>query len=265
VRRRIVMLSIAAVLALLSAVAVVAYARGSDRRAVEGKKGTWVLLATATIPSGTTGSQIRSKRLVRQVLMPAETVPSGALTKLDTSFDSRRLNAELRPDQMLLSRQFESGSKVMASPSPTFTIPAGLIAVSVELGIAPQVAGNVRRGDKVSVFVTAPKTETEENPARTWVVLPRTTVVSVGEAEVPAATPSAVSASGLDAIVPTVVPSPTATSIPLKRYVVTLAVTGDQAEQLINAYNRGYLHLGLLGSGTTVSPAPVVIESGPAA
>ncbi|MBU2664189.1 hypothetical protein KOI35_11870 [Actinoplanes bogorensis] len=263
-RRRIVMLVAAAVLALLSAVAVVAYARGSDRRAVEGKKGTWVLLATADIPSGTTGSQIRAKRLVRQVLMPAETVPSGALTKLDTSFDSRKLNAALQPDQMLLTRQFDTGTKPIASPSPTFKIPAGLVAVSVELGIAPQVAGNVKRGDKVTVFVTVPKTETETNPQRTWVVLPQATVVSVGEAEISTPAPSAISASGLNAIVPTVVPSPTGTSIPLKRYVVTLAVTGEQAELVINGYNRGYLHLGLLGSGATVTAAPVVIESGAA-
>ncbi|MBM2620251.1 hypothetical protein JIG36_32520 [Actinoplanes sp. LDG1-06] len=264
-RRRIVMLGFAAMLALLSAVAVVAYARTADRRAVEGKKGTWVLLATATIPSGTTAAQIRSKRLVRQVLMPAETVPSGALTKLDSAMDGKKLNAELLPDQMLLSRQFEAASRPTASPTPTFKVPADMLAVSVELSIAPQVAGNIKRGDKVTVFVTVPRTETANNPQKTWVVLPRASVISVGESALPTQAPIVVSPSGAAALMPTVMPSPTNTSEEkLDRYVVTLAVTPGQAEELINGYNRGNLHLGLQGAGATVTAAPTVVESGAA-
>ncbi len=257
----------AAVLACLSAVAVIAYAAGADRRAVEGKKGTWVLLATATIPSGTTGAQIRSRRLVRQVLMPAETVPSGALTKLDAALDTRKLNADLQPDQMLLSRQFAlSTAKPGARPASTFAVPRSRLAVSVELGIAPQVAGNVKRGDRVTVFVTAPKQDTAETPQRTRILLPTATVISVGESVPPnvslslapsAAAPASPSAS------PT--PAETGGTVTLRRYVVTLAVTADQAEELVNGYNRGLLHLGLLGPGTRVTASPTVAESGPAA
>ncbi|MBL7262185.1 RcpC/CpaB family pilus assembly protein [Paractinoplanes lichenicola] len=264
-RRRILMLGVAALLALLSAVAVVAYARGADRRAVEGKKGTWVLLATATIPSGTTGAQIRSKRLVRQVLMPAETVPSGALTKLDSGLDTRKLNADLAPDQMLLSRQFDVAVKPVASPTPTFKVPADRLAVSVQLGIAPQVAGNVKRGDQVVVFLTTPKQETDEKPQQTAVLLAKVTVLSVGESAVPSQPPIVVPQSGAAAIMSTAVPSPSVGSTTeLIRYVVTLAVTADQAEALVNGYNRGLLHLGLLGAKATVTASPTVVESGAA-
>jgi pilus assembly protein CpaB len=264
-RRRIVMLAVAFVLAILSAVAVVAYARTADRRAVEGKKGTWVLLATARIPTGTTGAQIRSKRLVRQVLMPAQAVPSGALSKLDSTLDAKALNAELQPDQMLLSRQFETGIKPTVKPAPTFKVPADRLAVSVELGIAPQVAGNVKRGDKVTVFVTVPRVESEVRPQKTWVVLPQATVLSVGESAVPKGSPIVIQPSGAAALVPTVMPSPTSTdAVQLERYVVTLAVTATQAEELVNGYNRGLLHLGLLGASASVTAAPTVIESGPA-
>jgi pilus assembly protein CpaB len=261
------MLLAAAVLACLSVVAVVAYAAGADRRAVEGKKGTWVLLATGTIPSGTTGAQIRSRRLVRQVLMPAETVPSGALPKLDASLDARKLNADLQPDQMLLSRQFTSGSgKTAARPTPTFAVPRSRLAVSVELGIAPQVAGNVKRGDRVTVFVTVPKNETEENPQKTRVLLPTVSVISVGES-LPPNVRLHLAPSGGASDAPSVSPSPTASdeTVTTERYVVTLAVTPSQAEELVNGYNRGRLHLGLLGPGTKVTATPTIIESGPAA
>jgi pilus assembly protein CpaB len=264
--RRIVLLGVAAVLAILSAVAVVAYASGADRRAVEGKKGVWVLLATQAIPSGTTGAQIRSRRLVRQVLMPAETVPSGALAKLDPALDAKALNATLQADQMLLTRQFEPAVKAAAKPAATFKVPPEQLAISVELGIARQVAGNVKRGDKVTVFVTAPKADSPEDPQKTWVVLPTATVLSVGESVPPniaallspSEQPSAPASTEAR---PT--PSPT-TTVTLLRYVATLAVTPGQAESLINAYNRGYLHLALQGAKATVTAAPTVVESGDA-
>ncbi|MCM4077854.1 Flp pilus assembly protein CpaB [Paractinoplanes hotanensis] len=264
--RRIVLLGVAAVLAILSAVAVVAYASGADRRAVEGKKGVWVLLATEAIPSGTTGAQIRSRRLVRQVLMPAETVPSGALTKLGPALDAKALNATLQPDQMLLTRQFDPAVKAVPKPAATFKVPPKQLAISVELGIARQVAGNVKRGDKVTVYVTAPKDDTAENPQKTWVVLPTATVLSVGESVPPniatLLSPSGQPhASGSAGASPA--PSPT-TTVTLLRYVATLAVTPDQAEALINGYNRGYLHLALQGAKATVTATPTVVESGDA-
>ncbi|WP_250004470.1 Flp pilus assembly protein CpaB [Actinoplanes sp. M2I2] len=262
--RRIVLLGVAAVLAVLSALAVVAYASGADRRAVEGKKGVWVLLATDAIPSGTTGAQIRSRRLVRQVLMPAETVPSGALAKLDPALDAKQLNTQLQPDQMLLSRQFEPAVKAAAKPAATFKVPPTQLAISVELGIARQVAGNVKRGDKVTVFVTTPRNDSPEDPQKTWVVLPTATVLSVGESVPPniaaLLSPSG-QASGSAGASPT--PSPTST-VTLLRYVATLAVSPDQADALINAYNRGYLHLALQGAKATVTATPTVTESGDA-
>lgn len=258
----------AAVLACLSAVAVLSYAAGADRRAVEGKKGTWVLLATAEISSGTTGAQIRSRRLVRQVLMPAETVPSGAITKLDKTFDTKTINADLQPDQMLLSRQFEAGgARPSASPTPTFRVPASHLAVTVALGIAPQVAGNVERGDKVAVYITMPRQDSQKNPQRTWVLLPSVEVISVGES-LPPNVYLMISPGPSGSGPPMVSPSPTASGedVELERYVTTLAVPPDQAEILVNGANRGLLHLGLLGPGTEVTgSATVVVESGPAA
>jgi pilus assembly protein CpaB len=270
--RRIVLLGVAALLALLSAVAVVAYASGADRRAVEGKKGVWVLLATDAIPSGTTGAQIRSRRLVRQVLMPAETVPSGALTKLDATLDAKALNAPLQPDQMLLSKQFTAATSKTKTRAG-LQVPASLMAVSVDMSMSRQVAGNVQRGDTVAVFVSTPRQPTKEDKQITFVLIPRAKVISVGESPLNAQggvvlTPSASGSSSAS-------PSPTPSGESLQRYVVTLAVSATQAQLLITGYNGGFLHLGLLGPGAKVTvdpslltklptPTPTPVESGTA-
>ncbi len=254
-RRRVLILVAAALLAMLSGVAVLAYAGTADQRALSGRQGTWVLLATGTIPAHTTVAQIRSKRLVRQVLMPAETVPSGALTKLEPAMNDLALNAPLQSDQMLLRGQF--ASTVTPSPAPTFQIPTGKIAVSVLLNIAPQVAGNVRPGDQVAVFCGV-KVKDNSYPDGlhkfTIVLIPKATVISVGEAPVPTTaaptpSPSVTTASGLGSGL-----SANSETTTLQRYVVTLAVVPHDAEDLITGAAANALYLGRLGAEATLSP-----------
>ena len=117
----------------------------------------------------------------------------------------------------------------------------------------------------MTVFVTAPRDATPENPQRTAVLLPRVAVLSVGESALPRQSPIVVQPSGAAGHLATAVPS-AAASIDdnLARYVVTLAVTPEQAEQLIGGYNRGILHLGLLGARATVTASPTVADRGAA-
>jgi pilus assembly protein CpaB len=252
-RRRVLILVAAALLAMLSGLAVLAYAGTSDRRALQGRQGTWVLLATGTIPAHTTIAQIRSRRLVRQVLMPVATVPSGAVSKLEPSMDDLVLNAPLQPDQMLLRGQLDSS--VTPHATPTFVVPKGRIAVSVLLNIAPQVAGNVQPGDSVAVFSLVKQKDSHypDNLHKfTVVLIPKATVITVGEAPAAAATPTSTASAS-----PSPSPNPTATATDdtLQRYVVTLAVDQADAEVLITGAGDNSLYLGKLGANATMSPA----------
>jgi pilus assembly protein CpaB len=260
-RRRILILLTAAVLAGISALSVVAYGRTADRRALEGKQGTWVLLATGTIPADTRVADIRARRLVRQVLMPVEAVPDGALSRLDTSIDELRLNATLMPDQMLLSGQFTvAGAETAPSPAPTFALPADRLAVSVTLGMAAQVAGNLENGDKVTVFLTYPKEPSATEKQTTVVLLPKATVISVGERSAAANAPTVSVSPSPGDLAPTVMDATPAVAEQLERYVATLAVTQQEAEALILGSSAGLLHLGMLGAKASVSPAPSLAE-----
>jgi pilus assembly protein CpaB len=260
VRRRLLILAAAAVLAVLSGVALLNYAGAADRRALNGRAGTWVLLATGTIPANTTAAQIRNRGLVRQVLMPAETVPSGALSKIEPALDTMALNAPLQPDQMLMRGQFQPPTT--PSPSPTFKIPNGKIAVSVSLSVAPQVAGNVQPGDSVTVFCLV-KVKDKRYPDDlrkfTIVLIPKATVITVGEAPEPtaSATPSVTaSPSATGALSSGLVPDATTDAgTGLERYVVTLAVDQQDAENLITGAGQNSLYLGKLGADATITPS----------
>jgi pilus assembly protein CpaB len=259
-RRRLVVLLAAAVLACFSMVAVLAYAHGADRRALSGSQGRWVLLATDTIPAGTTVAEMRGRKLVRQVLMPARTVPEGAIDKLDGLPPTQQLNAMLMPDQLLLDGQFSPGTAPTASPTPVLSVPAGKVAVTVDLTIARQVAGSVDPGDSVMIFSTYPKEDTQDEHQETTVLLPKVTVLSVGESpeRIPTTAPTPSASASDTSLTATSAPATPGTAYSgLLRYVVTLAVSRDDAIKLVNAYNSGLLHLGLLpGPAPASTPRP---------
>jgi pilus assembly protein CpaB len=239
-RRRVLIVLAALMLAGLSAVGVAVYARGVDQRAVADRRPVWVLLAAARIPAGTTGAQIRSRKLAARVQMPAETVPKGTLATLDTSLDSLRLTADLAPDQLLMRGQFGAGT---GDTAQSVGVPDGQLAVSVEVTMAPGVAEKVTTGDKVTVFVTYPRDQ-PASEQKTRILLPVATVLSITTGP-----PS------------DVVPSPTASkrsSAAAQSYPATLAVDQGDSVRLVHAAQTGLIYLGLVGAKANVSPAPAV-------
>ena len=110
-RRRVLILLAALLLAGISATAILSYVRGADRRALEGKQGVWVLVATERIPAGTAGSDVR--KLTERILVPAETVPDGTLTSWDSALDGLRLAAALEPSQLLMRPLFRTATPLL--------------------------------------------------------------------------------------------------------------------------------------------------------
>jgi pilus assembly protein CpaB len=240
-RRRVLIALAALVLAGISGVAMTLYARGVDQRAVDGRQAISVLLATKKIKAGTTGAEIRRQKLVRTVVMPAETVPEGTLNALGADLDRLELSADLAPQQLLMRGLFGvAGTKSAA----TVGVPDGRLGVSVEVSMAPGVAAKVAEGDRVTVFVTYPKGGSPDSQ-KTRVLLPAATVISITSGQ-----PSDVA------------PAPTSTSRASSRaaqsYPATLAVDQADATRLVHAAQTAELYLGLLGEGTEVTPSAAV-------
>ena len=239
-RRRILIALTALVLAGVSAAALLAYARGVDRRAVAGRQGVWVLMAGERIPAGTTGAQIRAKGLADRVLMPAETVPKDSLHAYDPGLDVLKLTADLQPGQLLLRGQFS-----VTGPPPAVTggVPDGKLGVTIAVTTAPGVAERVGPGDRVTVFVTYPR-DKPPSEQRTRVLLASATVISVTTGQPSDVRPPAGAS--------------TRPSSSDRTYPATLAVDQLDATRLVHAAQTGLVYLGLVGAKTEVTPSAAV-------
>jgi pilus assembly protein CpaB len=244
-RRRILIVLAALVLAGMSAVAVLVYVRGADQRAVADRAGVWVLLADKRIPAGTTGEQIRDGDLAQRVLMPAETVPDGSLGELGADLDSLRLATELAPQQMLMRGLFSNDLDTAAQAG----VPDGKLAITVQVTMAPGVAEKVSAGDEVTVFVTYPRDE-RASEQKTRVLLPQATVISIRTGPPVDVTPTPTTTSGSRI--------GTSGARSDRAYPATLAVSPGDATRLVHAAQTGLIYLGLVGLETSVSPSAAV-------
>ncbi|MCU7728346.1 RcpC/CpaB family pilus assembly protein [Actinoplanes sp. KI2] len=257
-RRRLLAVLVAAVLAGIGCIAVVGYVRGADQRALAGRQAVWVLISTQRIPAGTSAATIRGGGYTERVAMPAETVPATALGKLDTQLDTLVLSADLPPSQLLLRGMFAEPSEVTGG----LPVPDGKLAVSVQVTAAGRVAGYVRPGSRVAVFSTFTMREGRGRvPAgdglssghdynqATRVLLPRVEVIGVGERGVSGAATagdSTAAASGGD--------GSSAAAKAGVTMLVTVAVSQQEAEKLVHVSLTGTLSLALLDDTATVEP-----------
>jgi pilus assembly protein CpaB len=263
-KRRLLIIVLALILAAVGTIGVLSYVQGANDRAIAGMKAVSVLVAQKKITSGTTaGSALHGGLLASQTL-PASSVPSDALSAITSDLASLVLSADLQPGQLLLR-------PMLVSPAQTtsgLAIPPGQMALTLAFCLPEVVAGAVQAGSQVAVFDTVGNSTISAQPGcsgahgevagaiKTRVVLTRVAVLSVGTAS-STSTASASNASALSGSSSTSSGGGT---------LVTLAVTQAQAEQLIQMTETGMPYLALLttGSRTTadaghllsVNPAP---------
>jgi pilus assembly protein CpaB len=252
-KRRLFAVLVAIVLAAVGCLAVVAYVRGADRRALAGREAVWTLVATKRIPAGTTGAQIRDGGYARRVAMPAATVPVDSVEAIDDQLAALAVTADLQPSQLLLRGMFGESTRV----SGGLALPDGKLAVSVEMTAAARVAGFVRPGSKVAIFDTftlrdgkgrvpsgARLSDNYEYNHATRVLLPRVEVLAVGERGTTGAATSTPAEAG----------TTKDTAKAGLTLLVTLAANQDEAEKLIHASLTGTLSLALLDDTAAIEP-----------
>ena len=242
--RRTSLLIAAVVLAGLGATLVLLYAHGADQRAAQGQQLRSVLVAKTQIPAGTTGSSLVGSSSVQLRQVASNSVATGALSGLQSVRDLVAL-APIFPGEQLLQQQFGSSAS-----EATLPIPTGLMAVSVQLGDPQRVAGFVTNGSEVAVFVTVantdPKTQAQL-PDSTEVLLPRVTVIGVGNTSV--VTQTSTDTSGQQ------------NTEQISKTILTLAVDQEQATRLIHAAQKGALYFALLTPSSKVAPGGRVDSS----
>ncbi len=250
-KRRVLTLVLAVLIAGLGTVGVLAYIRKTDNRAVAGQQTVSVLVAGKAIPSGTAAGTALRDGLLTSERLPADSVPSDAMRSITPGLSAKVLSADVQPGQMLLRPMLMADIQVTGG----LAIPAGLVAVTMLLCPPAAVAGNIRAGSHVTVFDTyAAKESVSEqsncnssqqfnSTTQTRIVLSRVLVLSVGSA----------AASSQSSSTSSTAQSSSATSAAGSgsyALMVTVAVSQADAERIIEVTQAGLPYLGLLADSS---------------
>jgi pilus assembly protein CpaB len=132
------------VLAIGGVTALLVHAGEAEERAFDGAKMIKVLRVDKGVAAGASAEEVSGA--VELVELPATAVPEGALADLDGVGDQVTLTA-LVPGDLVLPAKF--GEKAGVTKGE---VPDGLQRISVQVAMAPGLAGKVSTGDVVGVL-----------------------------------------------------------------------------------------------------------------
>jgi pilus assembly protein CpaB len=245
---------LAALLAVFGAVAVLAYVRQANERAITGLKTVDVIAAKGTISPRTSLGEAQREGLLTTEALPESSVPGDALRSI-AGLSGLVFSATVQPAQLLLRPMLVPATQSTAAS--VLPIPTGMVAVTVQMCVQEAVADYITAGSYVAVFDTyvtgkvPPASRTCDvahqgypppNMA-TRIVLRRASVLAVG------ANPAA---TGTSAGSGSTLTDPTSTDVQ-GSVLVTLAVDQADAERLISIDELGLPYMALLTPSSKTS------------
>jgi len=222
-------LLIALVLAIGAAVAIYAFARSSDERAIADQQPVPVLVSAALVPAGTTLQAALDDGLVEQSFVPIALRPTSAISEVSATTSGLIATSDLPAGQVILDGAFAADIPDV----PPIDIPDGLMAVSVLLEAPAKVGPFLRPGALIAIFDTASLGSPDSggnDVLATRAILDKVTVLAIGPV-----TEKDENNAGDGA---------------WDQTLVTVAVDDVQAAKLIHGAQTGALYLALLGDGT---------------
>jgi pilus assembly protein CpaB len=252
--RRLVAIFAAALVALVGVTAVLLYARGADARAVAAQQPTSVYVVQSAVPAGTTLKDAVQNGLIVKTSVAAAGVPAGALAGVDGSNGGLYATTDIQPGEYVLSARF--GVKPVGEKA--IEVPAGMVAVSVQLADPARVGTFLTPGSKVVLYDTfepvAAKASTGGDGAAaastgqaTRVLLDDVLIIAMGAASL---TPAAAPVAGEEAA-----------PAPVLGALMTVAVTPADATRLVHGIQTGSLYAALRGTDAKIDLGKVVSEA----
>jgi pilus assembly protein CpaB len=249
-KRRLMIIALAVLLAAVGTSGVIAYVRGANSRAIEGMKAVSVLVAQKKVPSGTLAATALRRGLLASEKLPASSVPANALATIPASLSSLAFSADLQPGQVLLRPMLITPVHVTGG----LAIPAGMLAVTANFCLPEAVAGDVQPGAEVAIFdtvdttaginaqaaCTGPHAQPGGGGIKTRLVLSKVQVLSVGAYSGGTGSTSVTSAAGTSSV----------SSSGQATLMVTLALNQSQAERVIQITETGLPYLALVTSSS---------------
>ena len=200
----------AATLALLVGAVVFLLESNADDRAIAGKTAVAVWVATAHIDEGISLADAEARHLVAVEHFPRGALPVQAIRLgHNAGSDNRRFYVAVKAGQLILKTDFLKPETTNALP-----VPAGKVAITINLDDAARVGGFVVAGNVVGIYFS------KAQNLQTRMLVPDAQVLAVGNQ-----------------------------SASLAPNLVTLALNPADAERVLVATRSGSVTLALLGSG----------------
>lgn len=247
--RRTLLLIAAIVLAAVGTTLVFFYVNGINDRAIADQRPTRVLVAKLLVPAGTTGSAAAAAGSFELKSFPQNAVAAGAIADV-TPINALVAKAPIFPGEQILLDKFGAPGTTQVVP-----IPAGKVAMSVQLSDPARVAGFVAPGAHVAIYATVdgaqvPGTTPSPGAPGNQATAATVTAVLLPEVEVVAV--------GATSVVPTTRTDTTGAqqTEQIPKTILTLAVSPHDAQKVIWASQQGELYFALVTDESGVKKGP---------
>ena len=235
--RRSVLLLVAALIALAGTAMIVLYVQGIDARATKDQELVEVLVATETIDIGESVAEAQDAGKIDKAEVRRVDLVDGSLSSTTSIADDVAVGT-IYPGEQLIAKKFGT-----LGDTQSLVIPEDMMAVSIELTDFERVAGFLNPGNEVAVFATTlnavqiqPDGKEKKLGTYTRIVLTRNLVLGVGTTSVTSRTTQDEEGA-------------TATE-EVAKTILTIAVTQEEAERLVQADRTGELNFALLTDDT---------------
>src|SRR5688572_6837844 len=225
-RRRIVGVVVALVLAASGTTVLTTYVTAAREEAVAGGDLVEVLVAKDDIPAGTPASEIANH--VRVARVPSGARPGGTVADLGKLGD-RVTSTALFGGEQLLDRRFVAADEVAAAGAP-----ANSLRVTLALDPERALGGQVRPGDRVGIVASFPSDGAAQ--AVSHLILHKVVVAGVQWVDTTGAGAVANTAQTSDG-------EAAPAKAPLDRLLITFALDAPSIESLVFAAEHGTVWL----------------------
>lgn len=226
--RRTIALVVAIILAAVAAIALIAYVQGKADEAIEEGEAVVVYIAKEAIQAGKAADAAIGEGLIEQQEVPRRVVVLGAITSLE-QIQGRVAGITILPGEQITTERFVAPGQVQEGGIKA-ELARNQVALSLDIGLVPGVAGFVQVGDRVSIMAQLTVPRGGETESRVQFLLQNMEVIQIGQRAIAEdGTPTTVNPAG--------------------SIIFTLAMTPGQAERLVYAKLQGQLYFVLLPEG----------------
>jgi pilus assembly protein CpaB len=239
-KRPVIPIVIAVVIAMIAGLLVFVYARSAENRALQDQQPVSILQSSGLIPQGMTLGEANSSGLITSSEIAQALQPAGSIGEVTAQNSALAALGDVPAGQILMAASFGVSAPVNAP----LEVPDGMLAVTVLLEAPAKVGTFLRPGSEIALFETAtePAATAGQDPVtRTKPILDRVQVLAIGD----------ITAAQEDA----------ATAESWQANLVTVVVDQVQAETLVHSVQTGgQLYAALLGGTTTLKPTAGVSD-----